>query len=800
LITTAPLSIQELADEVLTHRPRVVCITTFDTSAFFVERLCFEIRARNKEVTIFLGGAGATFNDERLHELIPSVDCAFRGEAEPLIACLMQKTIDKRPERFSIPGTTWKMGAELMRNELPALDRQAEDGVLDCYPSPYLSRMIPSAAASYVGTSTSRGCKGVCAYCQFPALFRYQFRTFSITRVTEELGFLSDALSDKRIGPIDIWDDDFATDRDRLVAMCSSLIAHRVRLPLRVELRGDKMDRELFQILREAGIVSVHFGLESANPTTLRRVSRVVAKHREGPGDLRPEIEYLESIKRAVELAKVFGIRTSVSIIVGLPGETMREAKNTVSFVKSLGVDGYQHNIFWALRGTPMWRWADQGKLGLGLVEPDMPHKLETTTYSYDVEAIPRLPNAIYRDRGANLPEALSGMINDGAKWSARPKFVFLKVESAHPSEAQNRWLSQQASYSTTVFLTGPTVSWRNVKSTMNNAYRQYGSVNVGFHGVRDHTDAAVKAVSGEQRISHIVNVPYAEVHRTSENVSDVSVVVQVLTDEDAIAAGRDSAGLLSGAVIPSLFLNTEVSVEDVCRWSTEALPCKGLARVYVESNEVRQCRAAKPLDSSGLVNLVRLRSTLESRYTRLVIERGCDSCAAKSRCAQCPDIGQISVEVYCTLMRDFPLLRTWFALLNNIHVIGRKLDRASRNINDLHWMIIGGSGEETYQPSTEMPVLKGVSTWGTVIWDPVTGQTALLTAHQIRVLHFREADEYLTIFRRQLTEASVAPGRIESLLDALTSVIRESTEAIDSAINLATTYPHDIQGSDLLH
>ncbi len=128
--------------------------------------------------------------------------------------------------------------------------------------------------------------------------------------------------------------------------------------------RGEYIDEEILAALAAARVEALFFGLESDAPKILRNVRKAAVKSTTAAKDTADaeysaERRFIASIRKNVKLAREAGFGVSVSAIFGLPGETEKEAWQTLEVIKDLGVP-YMHNILQVYRGTQLWQEKEQ--------------------------------------------------------------------------------------------------------------------------------------------------------------------------------------------------------------------------------------------------------------------------------------------------------------------------------------------------------------------------------------------------------------------------------------------------------
>ncbi|MCX5680182.1 MAG: TIGR01212 family radical SAM protein [Candidatus Omnitrophica bacterium] len=94
----------------------------------------------------------------------------------------------------------------------------------------------------------------------------------------------------------------------------------------------------------------IEYGLQSVKDNTLDRLER---KHT------------FKDFTIAVELAKRYGIKTCAHLILGLPGETAKDAVNTAKALNDLKIDGIKIHLLHILKGSRMENIYKEGGIRL---------------------------------------------------------------------------------------------------------------------------------------------------------------------------------------------------------------------------------------------------------------------------------------------------------------------------------------------------------------------------------------------------------------------------------------------------
>jgi len=277
-----------------------------------VRGLCKAVKETLPDAKIILGGPQATFMPSEALRVLREVDFLCRGEGEVVVLEVV-RALESGRIRGPVPGTTtrveddqWEEGEEV---------RGPED--LDAYPSPFLEGVLELRGLEEAIMLTSRGCPYGCLFCYTPRAFGRKVRYHSVDRVLEEISWL------RSRGLERFWlaDPSFSFNRSRTVELMERIAARGLRAKFWLETRADLVDEEILDLMARAGVEMVAYGLESASDRVLERIGKGIS-----PGE----------VKRAVLKTMERGMGVELFSQYGLPGETLRDALNTLEFVRSL--------------------------------------------------------------------------------------------------------------------------------------------------------------------------------------------------------------------------------------------------------------------------------------------------------------------------------------------------------------------------------------------------------------------------------------------------------------------------------
>jgi radical SAM superfamily enzyme YgiQ (UPF0313 family) len=309
----------------------------------------FETNRRLKaacEFTSVFGGPHATYHPECIEE--EGVDAVCRGEAEEAFAEFVD-TLAAGGDVGGIANFWVKQDGRILRNDVRPL---RED--LDALPFPdrdLLDRYPQYARLASRRLLTARGCPFNCTYCYNKALSELyrgkgkKLRRRSVDNVITELRELYARVP---VHILHISDDTFIINKEWLSEFADRY--EPLGVPVTCYARAEFIDAEVARALRRIRCTGLHVGVESANEETRRKyMNRKMSN---------------EVLERAVRTAKAEGLPVVTQNMLGLPGEDLKLAMNTLRFNARLRPAYAGVSIFQPYPGTELARAAQD----MGLV------------------------------------------------------------------------------------------------------------------------------------------------------------------------------------------------------------------------------------------------------------------------------------------------------------------------------------------------------------------------------------------------------------------------------------------------
>tara|TARA_B100001964_G_scaffold120429_1_gene133759 strand:- start:387 stop:1148 length:762 start_codon:yes stop_codon:yes gene_type:complete len=102
-----------------------------------------------------------------------------------------------------------------------------------------------------------------------------------------------------------------------------------------------KMDEEIFRLMAESGCQSINIAIESGSERILKQIIKK-------PVDLK-------KVPEMIKIAKSYGLGTVANFVIGFPGETWEEIRQTLYYAETCGVDYAKIYVAEPLLGTELY-------------------------------------------------------------------------------------------------------------------------------------------------------------------------------------------------------------------------------------------------------------------------------------------------------------------------------------------------------------------------------------------------------------------------------------------------------------
>jgi hypothetical protein len=179
----------------------------------------------------------------------------------------------------------------------------------------------------------SRGCPHRCAFCS-PVLRESAGTRLRVRRPGSVVAEM--ALRAREGANVVLFGDDDLTAAPRFIeALCERLAASRSGLPFVAHARVDELDRDRVARLARAGCELLRFGIESAAPSVLEVHRKTRSPHR-----------WSAQARDVFSWCREEGIRTHAMFILGTPGESAADARDSLRLARRLRPDSLQIHFY----------------------------------------------------------------------------------------------------------------------------------------------------------------------------------------------------------------------------------------------------------------------------------------------------------------------------------------------------------------------------------------------------------------------------------------------------------------------
>jgi len=304
--------IQECVKRIAESKAKVIGFSVSSFNYACTDEVIGRLRRMGDRRPIILGGS-CCYVPESIFGLCKQVDAVVLGEVDESIGDFMAWFLAGRagepPEGTLLlneqGAAMWKLRAppeDLSRLPVPDYDGQE-------WPGHWNYREFPILL--------SRGCVGRCAFCDVFAR-NGRFRTRKPEQVVDEVAGLLERYAGLRLH----FNDSLVNGSLQVLRrFCEILAARGLHVPMIGQARARRdMTAEDFALMRQAGFVSVIYGIETGS----EKVRQLMNKTQGAT---------LDEVATCLARTHDAGLRVGVNLIVGFPGESRRELEESAEFV-----------------------------------------------------------------------------------------------------------------------------------------------------------------------------------------------------------------------------------------------------------------------------------------------------------------------------------------------------------------------------------------------------------------------------------------------------------------------------------
>ena len=306
--------------EILKHNPKAVGITATTNNRLKAIELIKELKNKNPDLFIFVGGPHFAMTTENALRVVPEIDAVIKGEGE----ITSQELLDalKNNRDFSkILGIVYRdrKGTIIETPDRPfEHDLEKFSVAWHLFEMDKYQRNIDGTNIRSVGVISARGCPNRCAFCVNAAFRKAILRLRNPIKFVDEVEFLKNKYGFKGF---DFWDDTLTISKEHVKIICNEILKRKLDIKWYARARVDTVDKEMLELMRKAGCIRISYGVESGSP----RILKIIRKN------ITPE----QAIT-AARISSDLGMKVLMNFMVNLPYETIDDLKMTIDLMKRL--------------------------------------------------------------------------------------------------------------------------------------------------------------------------------------------------------------------------------------------------------------------------------------------------------------------------------------------------------------------------------------------------------------------------------------------------------------------------------
>ena len=333
----------EFIASIVNYKPNIICFSTTTPNYNFTRETAKKLKQMLPDSFVLVGGWHPTFNPDILGKET-CFDALCLGEGETPFEVFLESYPDSNALK-KVPNFHIRLNNEIYRNPMINLVQN-----LDEIPFPdrsiYYDKFELLKNQSTKIFCAGRGCPYPCTYCfneNMQKIYKQKgkyVRLRSPENIAEEINLVA---SKYPVKYVQFYDDTFNSDKKWLLSFLDCY-RKEVHYPFLAVCRVDRLDEELVIKMKEAGVDRIDFAIEHGNDEYRTKMLGRSMKNSE--------------IIKGSRLLKKYNIRFHVTSMIGLPGETLDLAYETLKINQQIKPDFAHMTLFQPYPGTKLYNIA----------------------------------------------------------------------------------------------------------------------------------------------------------------------------------------------------------------------------------------------------------------------------------------------------------------------------------------------------------------------------------------------------------------------------------------------------------
>lgn len=337
----------ELFNVIEQFRPDVIGVSvSFSVQDNVAIELINKIKERYSNILLVAGGIAVKIAKQRYMDE-SRLDFIILGEGEYRLEKLLDNIREERPSYFEMDGFIYRCEnndiKEISPNthirtmdELPMMDRSLLNQ------EKYFKIGKPQAVFFKGKRPTclfiGKGCPLKCTFCNHFGLTGTEVRYRSVDNIIKEVEYLT---KEYGIDELQFYCENLTINKEWSKELFKRLIPFNISWCTPVGLYFNSMDEEMIELMARSGAYQITFAIESASQRVLK--------------DLMNKNIALERVRKIVDFAHTLDIAVHGFFMIGMPGETREEIKQTLDFVFDARFDSATISVVEAVFPSKLW-------------------------------------------------------------------------------------------------------------------------------------------------------------------------------------------------------------------------------------------------------------------------------------------------------------------------------------------------------------------------------------------------------------------------------------------------------------
>lgn len=303
-------NINENCNYILNQEPDIISLYTMCNNFHVALLVAKEIKNRNKNITILLGGPHATAVAKSTLKKFGYIDAIGLGEGEKTIVSIIEGCTQN--SFLNSKGIAYKKEDKIIVNEYNELLENLDEIPMLDY------SLYPHTIKGNLNIDIGRGCPFSCSFCSTKTFWKRKFRMKSSQRILNEILYAKNQLGISSFG---FEHDLFMTNHKLVKEICDHIIQRNLDITWGCSSRLDTINEQLIIKMKEAGCKNIYFGVETGSENLQKLINKNLK---------------ISQLNNVVSLLNKHNIKATYSFIYGFPQETETDLEYTLSAIYSI--------------------------------------------------------------------------------------------------------------------------------------------------------------------------------------------------------------------------------------------------------------------------------------------------------------------------------------------------------------------------------------------------------------------------------------------------------------------------------